>query len=89
MTNISKNILASMMPSEHLIIQVGKMAIQNLSGSYAEKPEGEPLAIIGSSGYLEISVNLGRASDRLDLEDSHIPGMEVRIRAGMLPPNRT
>jgi S-adenosyl-L-methionine hydrolase (adenosine-forming) len=44
-------------------IYIGKRIIDGISKSYADAPEGELLAIIGSSGFLEISVNRGRASD--------------------------
>ncbi|MGQ0793188.1 MAG: SAM hydrolase/SAM-dependent halogenase family protein [Deltaproteobacteria bacterium] len=37
--------------------------IEGVSKSYAEVGRGELLAIIGSGGFLEISVNQGRASD--------------------------
>jgi S-adenosylmethionine hydrolase len=37
--------------------------IKGISGSYTDVLKGELLAIIGSSGFLEISVNQGRASD--------------------------
>lgn len=36
-----------------------------LRGSYAEAPFGEPFAIWGSSGYLEVSVNQGHAAKQL------------------------
>ncbi|MBC7327014.1 SAM-dependent chlorinase/fluorinase, partial [bacterium] len=38
------------------------------SFSYSEKPPLAPLAIIGSSGFLEISLNLASARDLLKLE---------------------
>ncbi|MGB9608715.1 MAG: SAM hydroxide adenosyltransferase, partial [bacterium] len=47
---------------------VGSVAIEGLSSSYAEKPPLTPLAIIGSSGFLEISVNLGSARSSLKLK---------------------
>lgn len=47
------------------IIKIGSYTINGVSGSYSEAREGEMLAIIGSSGYLEISVNKGRADDRI------------------------
>jgi S-adenosylmethionine hydrolase len=35
-----------------------------VKGYYGEVPQGEPCALIGSSGFLEIAVNRGRATDR-------------------------
>jgi len=40
---------------------VGGMEIEGLSESYMDVPPSEPLAIIGSRGCLEISVNQGNA----------------------------
>ena len=53
-------------------IYIGKNIIKGISRSYSEVPEGELLAIIGSSGFLEVSVNQGRASDVVDLGDRTI-----------------
>lgn len=44
-----------------VIIQVGGQIISGLSDSYASVPIGKPLAVMGSSGRLEISVNGGSA----------------------------
>ncbi|MER3447324.1 MAG: hypothetical protein C4291_10995 [Candidatus Dadabacteria bacterium] len=44
-------------------VYIGKKVINGISKSYAEAQRGELIAIIGSSGLLEISVNQGRASD--------------------------
>lgn len=48
-------------------IYVGNNIVKGVSRSYADVPKGEILAIIGSSGFLEISVNQGRASDVIDI----------------------
>jgi Uncharacterized conserved protein len=53
-------------------IYVGKSIIKGTSKSYSDVPKGELLAIIGSSGFLEISVNQGRASEVIDAEKSTI-----------------
>jgi S-adenosylmethionine hydrolase len=44
-------------------LYVCDIVINGVSKSYSEASEGELLAIIGSSGFLELSVNRGRASD--------------------------
>ncbi len=51
-----------------IIIKAGKRRVRGISHSYADVPVGEPLAIFGSSGYLEISVNRGSARDVLGLK---------------------
>jgi S-adenosyl-L-methionine hydrolase (adenosine-forming) len=45
-------------------IRVGRWRFQAPQESYSMVPRGKPLAIVGSTGYLEIAVNCGRA-DRL------------------------
>lgn len=45
----------------------GKREIASVSRFYAEHAEGEPLALIGSSGKLEISVRNGHAAEQLQL----------------------
>jgi S-adenosyl-L-methionine hydrolase (adenosine-forming) len=43
-------------------IVVGKTEVTKLASSYAREAPGEVFAILGSSGYLEISVNRGSAA---------------------------
>ncbi len=51
-----------------LEIKIGKTVIKNLSHSYTDEPPGDPLAIIGSFGYLEIALNCGNACRKLNVE---------------------
>ena len=44
-------------------IQIDEFIIDSVASSYQDVEKGEVLAIIGSSGFLEISVNNGSASD--------------------------
>jgi len=46
--------------------------INNISKSYNDVPEGEMLALFGSSGYLEIAMNKGKSSSLLgmDIDDA-------------------
>ncbi len=46
-------------------IDVGDLPISRLSESYAEVPVGSPLAVFGSSDYLEVAYNGDRADQRL------------------------
>jgi S-adenosylmethionine hydrolase len=46
-------------------ISVGNAKITKVVGTFAEGSAGEPVALIGSSGYLEIAVNKGNASRTL------------------------
>jgi S-adenosylmethionine hydrolase len=43
-------------------LAIGTEKIQRLALNYAEVPFGEPVAIIGSSGFVEICVNQGNAA---------------------------
>lgn len=68
-TNINKEIIKRLREkSGNLVIGVGRKKINKISNSYTEVGENEVLAIFGSSGYLEISVNKGSARDVLNLK---------------------
>jgi len=74
--NLVTNIRADDLPrmDRHLIIEIGGEAISGLSGTYGE---GEGLvALIGSSGYLEVAVKDGSASASLHVD----VGDRVQIR---------
>jgi hypothetical protein len=66
--NLITNIEASTLPEsgrERLIIELGTQRIVGISRCYGEKPTGELLALIGSSGRLEIAVCQGHAGEIL------------------------
>ena len=67
-TNISRKTFESTIVHENFVIQAGNVEISRLNRSYAESKVGECLAIIGSFGRLEISVNQGNAAHLLKLE---------------------
>lgn len=67
-TNISSEILESTIARENFAIRAGNVEINRLNRSYAESQAGECLAIIGSFGRLEISVNQGNAARLLELK---------------------
>lgn len=58
-----------------LVIGIGRWRLQGLAPFYGHVPEGEPLAIIGSRGMLEIAVHRGNAAKNLGLER----GQAVRV----------
>ena len=60
--NLISNIPAKLIKPKSRIY-IGKRIIKGVSKFYAGVQEGELLAIAGSSGFLEISANQGRASD--------------------------
>jgi len=55
--------------SEKFEIIAGSTSLKKLNGAYAESGTGEPLAIIGSFGLLEIAINLGNAEARLGIKN--------------------
>lgn len=65
-TNISESALAGEVSGYE--INVRGVRLTRLNRSYAESAVGEPLAIIGSFGLLEIAINGGSAESRLGLE---------------------
>lgn len=63
-TNVPETLIRQLNPGPdegRLCVNVGDYQIKGLSVSYQDVPPGELLAIIGSRGYLEISVNQGDA----------------------------
>ena len=72
-TNISESLLTGMEnpstgESSNYEISVGSVGLKVLNRAYAESDIGEVLAIIGSSGMLEIAVNGGSAEKVLGLK---------------------
>ena len=53
---------ALMAPEAKFAIKVGKGEVKKLLPTFANGTAGEPFGVIGSSGYLEISVNKGSAA---------------------------
>ena len=65
-TNISESVLAGIGSTYE--IRVGSTRLMRLNRAYAESGIGNPLAIIGSLGVLEIAINGGSAEVRLGLK---------------------
>ncbi len=55
-------------PRNELEVRVKRRCASGLARAYAERPAGELLALIGSSGYLEVAVNKGSAARTLGCE---------------------
>lgn len=71
--NLITNIKEADLPPEKLVINIGNKLIYGLSPNYAQ---GEKLvALIGSSGYLEIAVREGNAANYLNA----VIGSEVKV----------
>jgi S-adenosylmethionine hydrolase len=63
--NLITNIRSNNLPGKNIVIEIGGRCIQGMSDYYAQK-EGI-MAVIGSSGYLEISLRDGSARDFLEM----------------------
>jgi hypothetical protein len=61
--------------TSNITIRAGGQTLTGVKHTYAESKRGELLALIGSSGYLEIGVNQGSAADLLHIS----PGAPVSI----------
>ncbi|GAX60855.1 hypothetical protein SCALIN_C14_0121 [Candidatus Scalindua japonica] len=68
-TNVNKEVIDMMkIGEERVSITMGRRRINGICSSYTDVGDNEALAIFGSSGYLEISVNRGSAGDILKLK---------------------
>jgi S-adenosylmethionine hydrolase len=68
-TNVNKEVIDRMKVAiESVPITMGRKRINGICSAYTDVGDNEALAIFGSSGYLEISVNLGSAGDILKLQ---------------------
>lgn len=78
-TNLSADRLrriAQDAPASGLVVRIEGAAVP-LARTYADVPAGEPCALLGSAGFLEIAVNQGQASRLLGAGR----GSAVRVRA--------
>ena len=68
-TNLTlEDLPKAVVSSGKLKLQVGNKTIQQLAQTYAQGTPDEPCAILGSSGFLEISVNKGNAARALGVQ---------------------
>lgn len=76
-TNIHQRDLAAIPIRETVVeVYVGEQSIGPIRSYYSQVPAGEPIALIGSTEYLEIAVNMGRAVDRFGSANGTV--IEVR-----------
>ena len=78
-TNVHKNLLENFLESTHPVIEIGNLNIKGLNITYSEAEEGQPLALINSSDWLEIAINMGRASEYLGMNTEELIGKVVKI----------
>jgi S-adenosyl-L-methionine hydrolase (adenosine-forming) len=78
-TNIGKPELERFLQKSDPVIFVGNLELRRIDKTYFDVEEGEPLALINSSGLLEIAVNLGRASEYVGINQDEIIGAKIKI----------
>ena len=61
-------------------IKVGKITVKGLRKTYSDVEIGEGLALAGSSDFLEVAVNSGRADNRAGRPGDHVLGSMVEVR---------
>lgn len=78
-TNIHQRDIEEFLGSNRTVIRIGNLIIQGMQKAYAEAREGQSLALIGSSGFLEIAVNASRACDVVGLPSKDLLGLECEV----------
>lgn len=63
--NLTTNVEARMLTRDVKRVSVKDTTVTGLSRSFGEVPEGEPVALVNSFGYLEMAINLGDAAELL------------------------
>jgi hypothetical protein len=71
-TNIEGRHLKVLFQDDAIAIEVGGQTVPGLSATYSEAPPGTLLALIGSSGHLEIAINGGHAASFLGVHHGHM-----------------
>lgn len=67
--NLITNIPADMLGElNHAQVQTGKFILRGIKQTYAEIKSGEPLALVSSSGNLEVAVRDGNAANELGIK---------------------
>jgi hypothetical protein len=78
-TNIHHDDLKRFLGNDGPVIKIGQMEMEGLGKTYSEVGEGEILALVGSSGFLEISESMGRACDRIIPDKEVKAGIKVKV----------
>jgi S-adenosylmethionine hydrolase len=79
-SNIGEEEVSNFTKGRSFAIRIGKTSLQGLKKSYWEVRKGEPLALIGSGGYLEVAVREGSARKVLKAQRGDPIIVECRLR---------
>lgn len=66
-TNISREMLGDLKQGGEVKIYVGNTILKGINRTFGDVEEGEPAAIVGSSGMLEIAINKGNAAELMSV----------------------
>jgi len=80
-TNIHRRHLAQLASTAERLVRCGRWSVSGLARTYSDGVEGQLLALVGSSGFLEIAVNRGQASDRIRQDVPAPLGLTVEVLA--------
>jgi len=76
-TNINREMIVRTNPEGRPTVRIDGRTIGRIHSTYSDVPREALLALIGSTGYLEIACNQGRAADRLGYRSDHVMAVEV------------
>jgi len=79
-TNISQKILLPFLSAPSLSISIGSHILTEVLQTYSQGRPGHLMALIGSSGYLEIACNLGSAAEKVSFQSGI--GLKVLVKHG-------
>jgi S-adenosylmethionine hydrolase len=75
-SNITEGMLTAIQDRTRATVGIAGHTIRGIDRTYADRPANTPLALIGSSGYLEVSISGGSGAAELNLA----AGMPVLLR---------
>ena len=67
-TNIPEVLIRERVWGRNIKIYVGNVILDNLSNTFGNVAEGEPVAYVGSAGMLEVGINKGNAEEMLGVQ---------------------
>ncbi|SMO81878.1 SAM hydrolase/SAM-dependent halogenase family protein [Fodinibius sediminis] len=67
-TNIPEDLIHEVIGNQKVKIYVGNVILNDISTTFGDVTEGEPVAYIGSAGMLEVGINKGNAEEMLGVQ---------------------
>ena len=84
LTNLTaEDLPPAMIASGKIALEIGGKRVEKLAQTFAQGAAGEPVAILGSSGFLEIAVNKGHAARVLGVNRGAEVTLESRLAAAI------